>query len=145
MVKLAEEQLGLPPTTEKVLVLNDADPSKGIPAATKVLEDEGLPVSDENIFIAATCKEKGIRFLQGKAEVGVRKIDPNAASEAPVASPTESGKPAEYVVSVGRQERLHGFRRKHGHRGGSCLPSGNQASGRGKLDLFRSGLLGRCC
>ena len=100
VVKLAEEQLGLPPTTEKVLVLNDADPSKGIPAATKVLEDEGLPVSDENIFIAATCKEKGIRFLQGKAEVGVRKIDPNAASEAPVASPTESGKPAEYVVSV---------------------------------------------
>ena len=100
VVKLAEEQLGLPQTTEKVLVLNDADPSKGIPAATKVLEDEGLPVSDENIFIAATCKEKGIRFLQGKAEVGVRKIDPNAASEAPVASPAESGKPAEYVVSV---------------------------------------------
>ena len=101
VVKLAEEQLGLPPTTEKVLVLNDADPTKGIDAAKKVLEEENLPVNDENLFIAATCKEKGIRFLQGKAEVGVRKIDPNAASETPVApAPAKEGQPAEYVVSV---------------------------------------------
>ncbi|MCH1495110.1 MAG: biotin/lipoyl-binding protein, partial [Rubripirellula sp.] len=101
VVKLAEEQLGLPPTTEKVLVLNDADPTKGIEAAREALEEENLPINDENLFIAATCKEKGIRFLQGKAEVGVRKIDPNAASEAPAApAPAKEGQPAEYVVSV---------------------------------------------
>ena len=101
VVQLAEEQLGLPPTTEKVLVLNDADPTKGIEAARKVLEEENLPVNDENLFIAATCKEKGIRFLQGKAEVGVRKIDPNAVNETPAApAPAKEGQPAEYVVSV---------------------------------------------
>ena len=101
VVKLAEEQLGLPPTTEKVLVLNDADPTKGIAPAKQVLEDEGLPVTDENIFIAATCKEKGIRFLQGDAEVGVRKIDPKAATEtASKPAAAEPGKPSEYVVSV---------------------------------------------
>ncbi len=100
IVKLAEEQLELPPTTEKVLVLNDADASKGIPAATKVLQDEELPITDENIFIAATCKEKGIRFLKGEAEVGVRKIDPDAAPEQSAATAPVAGQPAEYVVSV---------------------------------------------
>ena len=78
VVKLAEEQLGLPPTTEKVLTLNDADPTKGVAAAKQTLEDAGLPTTDENIFIAAACKEKGIRFLKGEAEVGVRKVDKSA-------------------------------------------------------------------
>ena len=62
IVELAREQLGLEPTTRPVLELNDQDPSKGIPAAKKMLEDEGLETTDENVFIAAACKEKGIRF-----------------------------------------------------------------------------------
>ena len=78
VVKLAQEQLQLEPTTRPVLELNDADPSKGIDAAKAVLQSEGLPITDENIFIAAACKEKGIRFLKGEAEIGVRKIDKTA-------------------------------------------------------------------
>ena len=62
VVKLAEEQLELKPTTQSVLERNDADPKKGIAPARAVLEAEGLPVTDENIFIAAACKEKGSRF-----------------------------------------------------------------------------------
>jgi pyruvate carboxylase subunit B len=39
-----------------------------------MLEDAGLPVTDENIFIAASCKEKGILFLKdpSKAPMGCR-------------------------------------------------------------------------
>ena len=73
VVKLAAEQLGLQPTTEKVVDLNDKDASKGIEAARKMLKDAGLEETEENIFIAAACKEKGILFLQGKASIGVRK------------------------------------------------------------------------
>jgi pyruvate carboxylase subunit B len=41
-----------------------------------MLTDKGLPLTDENVFIAAACQEKGILFLEGKATVGVRKIAP---------------------------------------------------------------------
>ena len=73
VVRIASEQLNLQPTTETVVDLNDKDPNKGIAAATKRLQEAGLPVSDENIFISAACKEKGILFLQGKGTIGVRK------------------------------------------------------------------------
>ena len=113
VVKLAEEQLGLPPTTEKVLTLNDADPSKGVAAAKKTLEEAGLPTTDENIFIAAACKEKGIRFLKGEAEVGVRKVDKSPAAEATTtaapAAPAASGGPAEYLVSVDGKDIFMAF------------------------------------
>ena len=75
VVKIASEQLGLQPTTETVVDINDRDPEKGIAAATKRLEEAGLPVNDENIFISAACKEKGILFLQGKGTIGVRKCE----------------------------------------------------------------------
>ena len=71
------------PTTKTVLELNDADPKKGGAVAKKALEDAGLPVTDENIFIAASCKEKGILFLKdpSKAPMGCR-----FAEDAPKAS-----------------------------------------------------------
>ncbi|ADN03086.1 biotin/lipoyl-containing protein [Spirochaeta thermophila] len=75
IVKIAQEQLGLEPTTEKVVDINDRDPNKGIEAAKKMLQEAGLPVTEENIFIAATCKDKGVMFLKGEAKVNVRKID----------------------------------------------------------------------
>lgn len=95
IVKIAEEQLGLQPTTELVVDLNDKDPNKGIAAATKMLQEAGLPVNDENIFIAGACKEKGIMFLQGKGQIGVRKNVPTAAPA--VASNAKAG---EYTVKV---------------------------------------------
>ena len=73
IVKIASEQLGLEPTTELVVDINDRDEKKGVAPARKSLEEAGLPVTDENIFIAATCKEKGIQFLKGEAKTGVRK------------------------------------------------------------------------
>jgi pyruvate carboxylase subunit B len=86
IVKIAAEQLHLQPTTRTVLEINDADPRKGVKPATKLLTDAGLPVTDENVFIAGTCKEKGILFLQGKATLGIRK-GAAAAAAAPAAAP----------------------------------------------------------
>ena len=62
------------PTTKTVLEMNDADPKKGGVVARKMLEDARLPITDENIFIAASCKEKGILFLKdpSKAPMGCR-------------------------------------------------------------------------
>lgn len=77
VIRIASEQLKLEPTTRPVLELNDADPKKGIEPAKKMLRDAGITdLSDENIFIAATCKEKGIDFLLGNATSGVRLKEP---------------------------------------------------------------------
>ncbi len=95
IIKLAAEQLGLEPTEKKVLEINDADAKKGIDPAKKLLDEAGLEHSDENIFIAATCKEKGITYLKGEAKTGVRKIDKS--------KPAEGGAPAAggYTVTLG--------------------------------------------
>ena len=73
VVKIASEKLGLEPTTEKALDLADADETKSLAHWTKKLEEEGIETTEENIFIAAACQEKGITFLKGEAEVNVRK------------------------------------------------------------------------
>jgi len=73
IIKLAAEKLDLEPTTENPLDIADRDESKSIAHWTKVLEDEGLEVSDENIFIAGACDQKGIAFLKGEGPLMVRK------------------------------------------------------------------------
>ena len=84
VIKIASEQLKLEPTTEKCIDINDKDPKKGVAAAKAMLEKAYLPITDENIFIAASCKEKGILFLQGKAKInGVRKNSDAPKAEAP--------------------------------------------------------------
>ena len=73
IVKIASEQLKLQPTSANPMDLNDANPAKGRAAAVAMLEANKLPTTDENIFIAASCLEKGIAFLKGEGKIGVRK------------------------------------------------------------------------
>jgi len=73
IVKIASEKMGLEPTTKKVLELTDADPTKSLGHWEDILKEEGIETTEENIFIAAACQEKGIAFLKGEAEVNVRK------------------------------------------------------------------------
>jgi pyruvate carboxylase subunit B len=75
IMKIAEEQLGLEPTTRPPIEINDADPTKSIDYAMEQLRKEGIEETKENIFIFATCREKGIKFLKGEGEIGVRKVD----------------------------------------------------------------------
>ena len=74
IVKIASEKLGLEPTTEKVLDLTNADETKSLQHAINKLKEEDLEITEENIFIAAACQDKGIAFLKGKGELNVRKI-----------------------------------------------------------------------
>ncbi len=99
LVKWAEEKIGMQPTTEKVVDINEKDPEKGVEAAKKRLEEAGLPTTDENIFISAACKDgnvdKGIEFLLGKGKVSVNKTANKEA--APAAQASSNG---EYTVKV---------------------------------------------
>ena len=82
IVKLASEQLGLEPTTEAVVERNDRDPKLGVAYNTKLLEEAGLPVTEENIFIVAACGEKGLNFLKGDRPNGIRYKEAAAPAKA---------------------------------------------------------------
>lgn len=74
IVELAAKQLNLEPTTESAINIADKDETKSIAYTKILLEKEGIETSEENIFIAAACKEKGIAFLKGEARVNIRKL-----------------------------------------------------------------------
>jgi len=104
IVKIASEQLEKPVFTDDPLDILEP----GIPKATKILEENNLPVNDENIFIIASCEQKGLDFLLGKAIVNIRKItdapaeDKKAAKKAaaaPAAAPAPLG-PRNYTITV---------------------------------------------
>ena len=93
IVKLAAEQLELEPTTEDVHDINDRNPELGIGYNREILEKEGLPVTDENIFISATCGAKGIAFLKGDAPLGIRYKEDVEAEAAEKQTPKTTAKP----------------------------------------------------
>lgn len=95
IVKISAEQLGIAPTDKAPIDIDNADTTKGIAPARKALKEAGLAESDENIFISATCKEKGIAFLLGKSEFGVRKTVKNETAAAALSGDSDS-----FVVSV---------------------------------------------
>jgi pyruvate carboxylase subunit B len=97
VVKLASEQLNMQPTTRPPLEMNDEDPKKGLEAARQVLKEHKLPETEENLFIIATCKEKGLAFLKGEATVGVRKVKPE---EKAAAAPTAAAAPSATAPSA---------------------------------------------
>lgn len=73
VVKIAEEQMGKPRFDGNPLEIIEP----GIPAAKKILENEGLPVTEENIFIVGALAtpggNKGLEFLKGNFSVNIRK------------------------------------------------------------------------
>jgi pyruvate carboxylase subunit B len=96
IVAIASKQLNLEPTTDTPIGINDSDPKKGIGPAGKLLEAAGLEKTDENLFIAATCKDKGIAYLLGEAKLGVRKTLKHEKKQAK----SETAAPEGYTVSV---------------------------------------------
>lgn len=95
IVEIASKQLDLPSTTKTPLEINDSDPQKGLAVAGKLLDAAGITKSDENLFIAATCKDKGIAFLRGEAKLGIRK---NLKKEIPLDE--VSAPPEGFTVTV---------------------------------------------
>lgn len=74
IIEFASKQLNLEPTTELAINIADKDENKSIAYTKTLLEKEGIETSEENIFIAAACKEKGIAFLKGEVKVNIRKL-----------------------------------------------------------------------
>ena len=90
IIKLASEQLGLKPTTKHAVDIADKDESKSLAHVKEILKQNKIKVTEENVFIAAACKEKGIAFLKGEAKVNVRKVDLN--TKANEGRQTQSGR-----------------------------------------------------
>lgn len=103
IVELASEQLKLESTTKNPVDIADEDESKSIAYWRAKLEDESLDTTEENIFIAASCKEKGIAFLKGESPLMVRKLSEEASSKeqvAPSVSSSDNQEPKSYTVVV---------------------------------------------
>jgi pyruvate carboxylase subunit B len=105
VVRIASEQLKLPPTSDHLTAI-EKDPKRGIAATKAVLDQEGLPVTDENLFIVASCEEKGVAFLKGQGTIGVRKNQPKKEAPATKPTPTASGPTAYNVVLNDRKYRV---------------------------------------
>ena len=73
IIALAAEKLKLQPTIENPLDIADRDEKKKISVWKQRLEIEDIEATEENIFIAAACDEKGIAFLKGESPLNVRK------------------------------------------------------------------------
>ena len=99
IVQIASEQLKLKPTKEDIHDLNDENPKIGINYHKKLLKEKNIEITDENIFISATCGSKGIAFLEGKGEMGIRySKDVKDKSESPDYHVRVEGK--EYGITV---------------------------------------------
>jgi pyruvate carboxylase subunit B len=104
VVKIAEKQLGKPRF--------DGDPleilERGIPRAKSILEKEGLPVTEENIFIVGALAtpggNKGLEFLKGNFSISVRKVSAEQEKDTKLTQPVRSvsdGKETEnFIVTV---------------------------------------------
>ena len=102
IIKIASEQLEKPVFTDDPLDILEP----GIPKATKILQENSLPVTDENIFIIASCEQKGLDFLQGNAITNIRKITDEpaktkkSAGKAAAAAPAASIGQRDYTITV---------------------------------------------
>ena len=106
VVKLASEQLGLQPTSRSPLEINDKDPKKGIQASRASLATAGIPDTEENIFIAATCLEKGIAFLKGEGKIGVRKKSPAEIETDHPIQPSQGSEPSMPPAAAPQQQPI---------------------------------------
>ena len=118
IVKVASEQLKLLPTEKTVLENDDADPKKGRKAAEAMLQAAGLSVTDENVFIASCCEEKGVAFLKDPAScpIGVRKNAKKADAPAPAdgAAAATPGRSAAGGCTVTINGKAYGVELKDG-------------------------------
>lgn len=92
VIKMAAEQLGLEPTTKHAVDIADADESKSVTYAQKILREQGIEPSEENVFIALACKEKGIAFLKGEGKVMSRKKEDVAPAASHQSGASKNGK-----------------------------------------------------
>ena len=103
IVKIASEQLKKVPFTG--VAIDIVKP--GIEPARSILLENGLPETEENIFIIACCEEKGLEFLKGNSPFSVyykeemKKEEQKITAPVPPSLPTQS---QNLVVNVNGKE-----------------------------------------
>jgi len=97
VVSISSQQLNLQPTASSPLDRDNKNPKKGIEPAKQKLSENNLPVSEENIFIVATCEEKGIQFLKGESKVQIIRKEKTPSSSI---NPTENQR---YTITIDHQ------------------------------------------
>ncbi|MDR2033750.1 MAG: biotin attachment protein [Helicobacteraceae bacterium] len=97
IVRLASEQLKLPPTTENAIDIADRDEKKSSKWAKEQLKANNLEINDENVFIVLSCGDKGVKFLRGEAKGSVRL----KSDEAKTAKP--AGGAEDFTIAVDGQ------------------------------------------
>ena len=90
LVKWASEKLGMEPTNELVVDLNEKDADKGVEAAKARLAEAGLEATEENIFISAACKD-------GNVDKGVVSVNKSANVQTSAPATSSNG---EYTVTL---------------------------------------------
>jgi pyruvate carboxylase subunit B len=99
IVRLAAEQLKLPPTTESVVDINRRT-KKDKAGFAKIVSDAGLPATDENIFIVAICGDKGLAYLKGDRPLGIRYNQPEPKKDEKKPETPAAAAPAEGPFTV---------------------------------------------
>ena len=84
IVKLASKQLDKTPYKDDPLDLLEP----GIPKSAEILQKNNLPENEENLFIVASCEEKGLDFLLGKGKNLIRKKSQEVKKDSPAAAKT---------------------------------------------------------
>ena len=100
IVNIADEQMGKPNLEGAPLDILEP----GIPKAKEILEKEGLPVNDENLFIVGALAtpggNKGRDFLKGNYSINVRKLSKELKNKQTQETQQPSGGLEEFVVTV---------------------------------------------
>ncbi len=101
VVKIAEKQMEKPVFDGNPVDILDP----GIPKAKAVLEENGLEINDENVFIVGALEtpggNKGLEFLKGNFTVNVRKESGDKQPEAKPATGTASPSgPEKFIIAV---------------------------------------------
>ena len=134
---LHSRSVGLEPTTKAVVELNDANPELGVKYNTELLQKNGLEVTEENIFIAAACGDKGIAFLKGDRPMGIRYREeekPAAKGGAAAYTATVDGKNVTVEVSADGKEytaKVNGKSFKVAVAEGAAAPAAKAAASAG--------------
>ncbi len=101
VVKIAEKQMEKPVFDGNPVDILDP----GIPKAKAVLEENGLEINDENVFIVGALEtpggNKGLEFLKGNFTVNVRKESGDKQPEAkPTARTASPSGPEKFIIAV---------------------------------------------
>lgn len=125
VVKTAEEQMGKPRFDGNPLEIIEP----GIPAAKKILENEGLPVTEENIFIVGALAtpggNKGLEFLKGNFSVNIRKGE----TSKPPSPDSAAQKEDAFTVTVDGRDYAVRVREGIADTGSEAKPSSQPPSG----------------